>query len=304
MPQRKAAKEMGVARPTFQHYLEIAENKYGITVLHRSRGGHVAPTNHGRLERTIKDGIVLVGSDLHSWPGPKPTGLLAFCHFAEKYRKEKTLRSVVLNGDATDLARCSRHPPQGWTRMPETHEEIEATQEDLGLIEEAVGKAEKIFPLGNHDARFETYLASRAPEVANVHGTRLRDHFPLWEPCWGVMINNGPGGCFIKHRYKGGMYAPANNAKAAGISVVTGHNHSQKIIPVTTMLGTHWGVDTGCLANPWAPQFEYLEGAPRDWRAGFAVLTFKDGVLLPPELVSVHDEAEHLVTFRGEIIEV
>ena len=41
---------------------------------------------------------------------------------------------------------------------------------------------------------------------------------------------------------------------------------------------------------------------PSNWRSGFAVLTFRDGRLLWPELVARVDE-EH-VQFRGEVIEV
>jgi hypothetical protein len=36
-------------------------------------------------------------------------------------------------------------------------------------------------------------------------------------------------------------------------------------------------------------QFAYLEHNPVPWASGFAVLTFRNGVLLPPELVEVID---------------
>jgi hypothetical protein len=36
-------------------------------------------------------------------------------------------------------------------------------------------------------------------------------------------------------------------------------------------------------------QFAYLEHNPVMWASGFAVLTFRNGVLLPPELVEVID---------------
>jgi hypothetical protein len=41
-----------------------------------------------------------------------------------------------------------------------------------------------------------------------------------------------------------------------------------------------------------------------NWRAGFAVLTFKDGKLMPPELAHVVSEDEGKLYFRGEVIEV
>jgi len=36
-------------------------------------------------------------------------------------------------------------------------------------------------------------------------------------------------------------------------------------------------------------QFAYLEHNPVMWASGFAVLTYRNGVLLPPELVEVVD---------------
>lgn len=40
----------------------------------------------------------------------------------------------------------------------------------------------------------------------------------------------------------------------------------------------------------------------RNWASGFAVLTFHNGKLLPPELVEKHDEDN--VVFRGTVIPV
>jgi hypothetical protein len=58
-------------------------------------------------------------------------------------------------------------------------------------------------------------------------------------------------------------------------------------------------VDTGTLAQPHGPQFDYAENNPSPHTSGFAVLTFKDGVLLPPELVEVLDDRAY---FRGQCI--
>jgi hypothetical protein len=86
--------------------------------------------------------------------------------------------------------------------------------------------------------------------------------------------------------------------------MVTGHLHSQKVTPYSDYNGTRYGVDTGCLSPTTGPQFNYLEDNPRDWRSGFAVLTWWKGQLLTPELVSVLDEAKGLVQFRGEVLSV
>jgi hypothetical protein len=84
--------------------------------------------------------------------------------------------------------------------------------------------------------------------------------------------------------------------------MVTGHLHSSKVTPYTDYNGTRYGVDTGCLADPYGPQFEYTEDNPRNWRSGFAVLRFHEGKLLQPQLVIVHD-SNH-VDYCGQLIKV
>ena len=103
----------------------------------------------------------------------------------------------------------------------------------------------------------------------------------------------------IKHRYHNGIHAAYNNALKAGMSIVTGHLHRLAVTPWADYNGRRWGVDTGTLANPHGPQFDYAENNPSPHTSGFAVLTFKDGMLLPPELCEVLDEKAY---FRGECI--
>jgi hypothetical protein len=57
------------------------------------------------------------------------------------------------------------------------------------------------------------------------------------------------------------------------------------------------------MADTYGKQFtDYMEDNVRDWREGFCVLTFVDGMLLQPELVRVIDKGR--VDFRGKIIEL
>lgn len=253
----------------------------------------------GMLNIPFRDGVVLVGSDAHYWPGRPSTAHRAFCYFGE-YLKPKL---VIFNGDALDGSTINRHPPIGWEVLPTLEEELATVQMRLDEIRRVTPRARHIWPLGNHDARFNMRLAALVPEYRNVPGTRLVHHFPEWEPCWAVAVG-GRTGAVIKHRYKGGANAPYNNAMTSGRSMVTGHLHSQKVTPFTDYNGTRYGVDAGCLAAVGGPQFNYGEDNPVDHRAGFAVLTWRKGVLLWPELVSVHDEKKGLVQFRGELINV
>jgi hypothetical protein len=254
------------------------------------------PLVKGRKELEIDSGVVLVFSDAHFWPGEPSVGHRALVKFAAQLQPA----AIVCNGDAIDGASISRHPPIGWESCPSVKEELEVCQQRLGEIVDASQKSRLIWAMGNHDARFETRLAAVAPEFRDVHGIHLKDHFPGWECCWSLFINDS---VVIKHRSKGGQHAPFNNTVTSGRSMVTGHLHSAKVTPYTDYNGTRYGVDTGCLADTYHEAFQgYLEDNSRDWRQAFAVLTFRDGQLLMPELVLAWSPTS--VQFRGEIIEV
>jgi len=100
------------------------------------------------------------------------------------------------------------------------------------------------------------------------------------------------------------MNAPRANTLNAGVSMVTGHLHSQKVIPISDYKSfDRYGVDAGCVADKDHKAFiDYCEDAPVDWRSGFCVLTYRDGRLMMPELVSKWDN-DH-VQFRGALIRV
>lgn len=249
-----------------------------------------------RVEFEIENGHVLVGSDAHIWPGPKSTALRAFIKFC----KDVKPKAVILNGDVCDFPQVSRHPPIGWDHHPTVQQEIEAAQDVLSEIETAAFKAKKIYTLGNHDQRYETRLATVAPQYVGLHGYSLKDWFPLWEPCWRSVIN---GDTTIKHRLAGGVNATRNNVLRSGHNIITGHLHSANVRAFSDYTGTKWGVDTGCLADPDHKAFvDYTEDGPKDWRSAFGLLTFHKGQLLQPELILVHDEKH--VDFRGSLIRV
>lgn len=256
---------------------------------------HAAP-HPQRAQIEVENGHVIIGSDAHYWPGAASTahrGLIKFC-------KELKPKAVIKNGDSLDGAKISRHPPINWEARPDVIQEIEAVKERHGEIEDAAPKAALTWNLGNHDARFETRLATVAAEYARIHGFHLKDHFsPRWRSAWATWINSD---VVVKHRWKGGVHATHNNAAGSGMTMITGHLHSAKVTPYDDYKGRRYGVDTGCIADPWGPQFEYMEDNPRNWRAGFCVLTFHKGVLLQPQLALVHDPNH--IDFCGMLVRV
>lgn len=258
-----------------------------------TRGGDVQQLDQhpAAINLGIQDGHILVGSDSHYWPGIVSTAHRAFVEFAREYKP----KVIIKNGDETDFPSLSRHAPIGWESRPKPADEIDACKDMLSEIEKASPKSRRIWPCGNHDGRFETRLATLAPEYAKVHGVHLKDHFPNWEPCWAAFLNKDT---VIKHRIKGGIHATRNNTLAAGRTVVTGHLHSLKITPLSDYNGTRWGVDCGTMAEPYGPQsYNYTELNPLDWRSGFVLLTIVKGKLLWPEQIWV--SGPNTVQFRG-----
>jgi predicted MPP superfamily phosphohydrolase len=259
----------------------------------------VYPVNGVRATTEIDSGVVLVASDCHYWPDLISTAHRAFV----KLTKELKPKIVVINGDAFDGASISRHPAGGtWQALPSVKQELEACQDRLEEIQKAATGAQLHFCWGNHDLRFNARLQSQVGDTfKGVMGMSLNEHFPLWRFSMSLMINDNT---MIKHRYHNGIHAIYNNILKSGCSMVTGHLHSLKVTPFTDYNGSRYGVDTGTLAPVDADAFTYSEDSPKNHRSGFAILTFHEGQLMPPELCEVIDEEEGLVYFRGQVIKV
>jgi hypothetical protein len=75
-------------------------------------------------------------------------------------------------------------------------------------------------------------------------------------------------------------------------------------VPWRNYRGLHYGVRCGFMCDSAQdPQFvHYLEGREPNWHPAFVKLTFVNGLLLMPELVTRIDDTH--VQFRGEVIEV
>ena len=245
---------------------------------------------------TMEKGRVLVFSDAHFYPDDETTAFRALLECIKEFKPE----IIVCNGDAFDGASISRHPRIGWDSKPSVKEELEAVDYHMNAIEKASRlKSNLIWTLGNHDARYETFLAANSPQFEGVKGFCLKDHFPHWQPCWSYWINDET---VIKHKWKGSFGAGRANALNSGKHFVTGHTHVLAVQPITDYNGTRYGVQTGMLANPDGDQFsDYTEDNPKDWRSGFAMLTFDRGQMLMPELIQVWDEKAGEVQFRGKI---
>ena len=230
----------------------------------------------------LQDGTIVVFSDAHWWPNQdKTTAHRALLEVIRDIRPSV----VVANGDLFDGARVSRHARLGWEKLPTVKEELDICEEHMHEIRMLAGpqRCSFFWNMGNHDQRFDRMLAQNAAEYEGVL-SRLEDRFSDWEFAWSLDVN---GRTMIKHRWHNGIHAGYNNALKSGRSIVTGHLHRLLVTPWADYNGRRWGVDTGTLSDPLAPQFEYGENNSTPHTPGFAVLTFKDGYMLPPELCEV-----------------
>jgi len=169
----------------------------------------------------------------------------------------------------------------------------------MNEIETAAKGARLVWCRGNHDDRFENRLASVAPEFAGVNGFSIGDHFPLWDQTGCVWLTDNT---ICLHRDHNGLHAVHNNALKSGVNIITGHLHSAKAVAWTDYNGTRWGCDTGTLAEPYGPQFGYMENRSRNWRSAFALLSITNGRLQQPHLALKWDD-NHM-DFCGQIVEV
>jgi DNA-binding CsgD family transcriptional regulator len=247
-----------------------------------------------KLPLRIDEGVVLLGADLHAWPGVKHSlALRGFVHACQALKPA----AVILNGDIFDGARISRHGRIGWMHAPAVRDELAAVKQALAEIEAAAPDAELLRTIGNHDERIDTLLANNADQFEQVHGFRLKDHLPAWAEAWSYDINDQE--LIVMHKWHQGIHASYNNLLKGGASICTAHTHRGKIETYTNFVRRAYALELGMLGPAHGPQFRYRRGTPSPWAEGFGVCTFRRGRLLPPEMAEVQGDE---VIFRGDAL--
>lgn len=292
------SEKTGISARNIMERRRKVERKYGVelkTWNDQSPRNIVIKHDLGQIDLAIDNGTVIVFSDAHYLPDVRSTGHRALVGMIKQLKPSH----VINNGDSFDGGSISRYPRIGWDKKPTVLEELRAVDEALEEIRSVAGSAHLIWNLGNHDARYETKLAANASEFEGIQGFHLKDHFPHWRPAWTTWIN---GETCITHFFHSGIHAVHNNLLKAQCHYVTGHTHSLKVAMWTNAKGeTLYGVDTGTIAPSLGMHnVDYQQGRHGNHRSGFAVLTYKNGELLMPEIVQVWDE--DTVQFRGHLL--
>jgi hypothetical protein len=296
----KVAKIMGLPQATiYRKRRSLAEKGIVLKTTpltnNSYKHGWVSPSQPYPLEisLSIGTGKILCVSDAHYWPGMISTAHMA----AVEYAKQEQPDIIAAMGDMFDGATVSRHPPLGWEKLPRVIDELDACRERISEFERAAPKAQRIWHLGNHDARFDRCLVSNSNQYEGIEGFSIKDYFKTWQFTYMSKVNNTLG---LRHRpVTGGVHSAYNSAMKYGMSYAHGHLHQLKVTPVDNAYGRIWGVDCGHLADPQGPQFAYREGLTIGACSGFAVLSFYEGRMVDAEICHVNEIGAF---FRGEMV--
>jgi UDP-2,3-diacylglucosamine pyrophosphatase LpxH len=266
-----AARSINVPSQTFQHRLYRAKEHFPDGV--PENGIHGRWSYPRMVTKEAPNTKWIIGSDLHIWDGDPPLVYKAFVKIAKTLKVD----GIVLNGDIIDGARISRHPSTRGSKAPKIEKEIETAKKWIKMLPKV---KHQLWTMGNHDIRIDNYIAANASEL-DGYIMSLQEHFTDWEIAWAFEIN----GTEVRHRFRSGIHSGYNSSMNAGVSTITGHTHQLQVTALRDRKGTRWGVETGTLADPHGPQFQYTEGAPSRAQMGFVVISFdEEGNMMPPEL--------------------
>jgi len=231
-----------------------------------------------QAEEIAISGTVLVCSDVHLWPDHKPFAWFCLLEAVKRYKPIE----IWINGDLLDFPSISRHPRHGWEDRPTMVEEMDWARQEMNALTKAADKvgAVKRITRGNHDARFEAYIAKNAPGIEGAPGTTLKELYEVfdgWRIYHSLFVNETT---MVKHTWHRSIDAARRNTIGAGTNIVTGHTHRLLARPFSDYKGVRFGVETGFLGEIQGPQFAYGDGNPQDWQPGFMVLFLDQHELL------------------------
>lgn len=212
---------------------------------------------------------VLVISDLHI---PFQDNKAIEC--ALKYGKEQKVNTIFINGDLMDFFMISRFVKL--ERRVEIEEELKATRSFVNYLRQEFPTTPIYLLEGNHEMRFRTYLATKAPELLGVEEFKLEHLFPrikILEDT--TLVKMGKLNVTHGHKLLRGFFTPVNPARGAFLraksSTLIGHLHKVSTHAETTITGKAITCySTGCLCelNP-----DYAPFA-NNFSHGFAHVTF------------------------------
>lgn len=181
---------------------------------------------------------------------------------------------VFVMGDAVDFYQLSKFNKDP-KRIPDLQNDIDDAVGILTQIRKASPNSKMYFLKGNHENRINTFLFSRAAELASLRALTVPALLNLKELDikyveTGKMLFHD---FLIKHgnvvRTRSG-YSATGEREKAGISGASGHTHRLGQVFNSDYTGMTSWTECGCLCRIDADAFDYTEGQIPNWQQGLA----------------------------------
>ena len=201
----------------------------------------------------IQGSNILLISDLHL-----PYHDVQAVTLALEYGLEQGCDTCVINGDLLDFHFMSRFEKD--IRKRSTKQEFESALEFLELVSEMFTKV--VWIEGNHDARYEKWLMTNAPQLFDDEYFRLEERLKLKELNIDFVYGSSKafiGSLIVTHGHNliRGVFAPVNAARGvflrAKTSAIIGHVHQVSEHTEKDLNGkiiTCWSTGCLCTLNP------------------------------------------------------
>lgn len=214
----------------------------------------------------ILNNRILILSDIHL-PYHDERAL----NIALEWGKNKKPNAIILNGDTVDMYQASRYIKD--RRLRDLAGELEMTREFLKQLKEEFD-CPIYFKIGNHEARWENYLRSVAPELLGIADFELKNVLRFGE--LGVqeikstqVIKVGKLNVMHGHEFGHSVFSPVNAARGlymrAKANAMIGHHHQTSEHSEKDLNGdvvTTWSIGTLAGLSP-----EYMPF--NKWNHGF-----------------------------------
>lgn len=189
---------------------------------------------------------------------------------------------ILINGDLFDMYAISRHDKD--PTKPKVLAELEAGKQLFAHLRARFPGVEIVFRAGNHDERWDKYLALQAPALFDIEAIRNAWHIPAGIVDYKIKyicdrpIMLGKLPVFHGHELGKSIFSPVNPARGAFLrahhTILVGHSHQSSGHADTNIWHEEtfcWS--TGCLCDL-TPQY----ARTNRWNWGFACVTVeKDG---------------------------
>lgn len=209
-----------------------------------------------------KDTRALVLGDIHL-----PYHNLKAVKAALEIGRKEDCRLILLNGDTLDFHRLSRFEKDPTSRKPK--EEVDSANRLLDVIDDLFPKARKIWKDGNHDERYDHYLANNAAEIYSLVKSKcsLDRLLELEERGWEYVTAKRPiylGKLTVLHGHElpTPVIGPVNAARGLFLrtkaSAIVNHHHqvSEHSEPdIRDKLITTWSIGCLCHLHPYYARY-------------------------------------------------